>query len=367
MNTYMAKTTRQSNIELLRIVAMFLVLLVHADFYSLGAPSAGDCVAHTPDALSRVYLQAISIACVDIFVGISGWFGIRPTVKGMGNFVFQCLFWAVGIYLVAMATGTAHLSVDGIKECLALTRTNWFIKAYLLLYLLSPVLNTFAEHATRTVFRNVLLAFFIFQSIYGWMFPEATAHIQHGYSTISFIGLYLLMRYIRIYRPDRALHYRHADLWYVLLAPVCLTAAYVLPPLAGIGTTALGFYWLSYISPYTIVLTAAVILLFSRLQLQSKAINLVAASSFAVFLSHYNVYIIPHYTDTIRSLYAHHGLAAFWGMTLLLLAGIFAASVLIDQLRIGLWTGLLRVVGTCRNRGRQSIMANHCEREKTKH
>ena len=38
------KKFRQSNMELLRIVAMFLVLLVHADFFSIGAPSASDCV-----------------------------------------------------------------------------------------------------------------------------------------------------------------------------------------------------------------------------------------------------------------------------------------------------------------------------------
>lgn len=34
----MMKKARLSNMELLRIVAMFLVLLVHADFFSLGFP-----------------------------------------------------------------------------------------------------------------------------------------------------------------------------------------------------------------------------------------------------------------------------------------------------------------------------------------
>lgn len=31
---------RQSNIELLRIIAMFMVLAVHANYWSLGTPSA---------------------------------------------------------------------------------------------------------------------------------------------------------------------------------------------------------------------------------------------------------------------------------------------------------------------------------------
>ena len=50
---------RQSNMELLRIIAMFLVLLVHADFFSLGAPSASDCVNAPVESSLKVFFQAI--------------------------------------------------------------------------------------------------------------------------------------------------------------------------------------------------------------------------------------------------------------------------------------------------------------------
>ena len=38
---------RQSSIELLRMLAMFLVLLVHADFFSIGVPSTTDIQTDT--------------------------------------------------------------------------------------------------------------------------------------------------------------------------------------------------------------------------------------------------------------------------------------------------------------------------------
>lgn len=38
---------RQSNIELLRIIAMFMILLFHANFFSLGTPSAADLSSDT--------------------------------------------------------------------------------------------------------------------------------------------------------------------------------------------------------------------------------------------------------------------------------------------------------------------------------
>lgn len=39
MTTIESKPPRLSNIELLRIIAMFMVLGVHANFYALGTPT----------------------------------------------------------------------------------------------------------------------------------------------------------------------------------------------------------------------------------------------------------------------------------------------------------------------------------------
>lgn len=224
---------RQSNMELLRIFAMFLVLLVHADFFSLGAPSASDCVNAPVDSSLKVFFEAISIACVDIFVCISGWFGIRPSVKGFSNFIFQCLFWLIGLYIFTLIIGTSSLSKEGLMGCFAFTKLNWFIKAYILLYILAPVLNAFVEKASQKDFRNVLIAFFTFEFIYGWIFRGSTQHIQNGYSTISFIGLYLLARYVRLYQPSISLKSKSFYIASLCIAPICVTAAYITPPHMG--------------------------------------------------------------------------------------------------------------------------------------
>lgn len=221
---------RQSNMELLRIIAMFLVLLVHADFFSLGAPSASDCVNASVDSSLKVFFEAISIACVDIFVCLSGWFGIRPSVRGFSNFVFQCLFWLVGLYIITLLIGTSTFSIQGIKGCFALTKLNWFIKAYILLYIIAPVLNAFVENASQKEFRNVLIAFFAFEFVYGWIFSGSTQHIVGGYSTISFIGLYLLARYVRLYQPRISFKSKSFYIASLCIAPICVTAAYITPP-----------------------------------------------------------------------------------------------------------------------------------------
>ena len=83
------KKERDSNMELLRMIAMGLVLLVHADFFSLGAPSNVDAVQNPLDSSLRVFFGYLAWPCVDIFVLLSGWYGIKPSIKGACNFIFQ--------------------------------------------------------------------------------------------------------------------------------------------------------------------------------------------------------------------------------------------------------------------------------------
>ena len=83
---------RLSNIELLRIVAMLFVLIVHSDFVALGTPSTNDCMESGIASFTRIFLETLSYVCVNVFVLISGWFGIKPSKKGFCNFIFQCFF-----------------------------------------------------------------------------------------------------------------------------------------------------------------------------------------------------------------------------------------------------------------------------------
>lgn len=178
---------------------MFLVLLVHADYFSLGAPTALEIKSDPIDAFLRIFFESISIVCVNVFVLISGWFGIKPSIKGLCNFLFQCLFFLTGLYIITLVLGLSEFNLKGIAGCFFATRLNWFIKAYLLLYILSPVLNAFVANSTRREFKGVLIGFFVFTCTYCWC--GAAQFMLDGYSTLFFIGLYLLARYINIYKP----------------------------------------------------------------------------------------------------------------------------------------------------------------------
>jgi surface polysaccharide O-acyltransferase-like enzyme len=63
---------RDSNIELLRIVAMILVMVVHASFLAIGVPQTIDAISLPIPTYYSFFVEAVSVVCVNVFILISG-------------------------------------------------------------------------------------------------------------------------------------------------------------------------------------------------------------------------------------------------------------------------------------------------------
>lgn len=73
---------RQSNIELCRIAAILLVLIVHTTRRSLG----------NDVSFGILLLSGFSIIGVNVFVLITGYFSARPKKLSLANLLFICFF-----------------------------------------------------------------------------------------------------------------------------------------------------------------------------------------------------------------------------------------------------------------------------------
>lgn len=332
----MTKTVRKSNIELLRIVAMLLVLTVHAGFYSLGVPTPAEASAAPLSVITRLFFQSFSVIAVLVFVLISGWFGIRPKVKSVVNFLFQCFFYSIIIFGVMLCLGRAHFDWKSVQNVLLFVNSFWFIKAYLCLMIFAPVLNAFVETASEKQLRWVLIAFFGFQAIYGWLTTGAV-WFERGYSVISFFGLYLLARYVRLYpcRPF-TLPRKYDMLIYWAIVLLTTAAAFVMLRLGCSESTIDVIYRLT--SPVIIAEALYLLLYFSKLDFQNKFVNWVAGSCFAVFLIQQNPYFgRPVYAHTIKHIYTTFNGPTVVVFTATFILIIFVMAILADQVRKWLW------------------------------
>lgn len=331
-----AQKTRDSNMELLRLVAMLLVMMVHASYRALPKPTPSGIADDPLSAFLQIAVESFAVVGVNVFVMLSGWYGIRLRWSRLLELLFQVAFFALlclGAYyaLTGMVPKGAALSVLMLNE-----GDYWFVKTYVALYLLSPVLNAFVQTATQRQMAITLLSLFAFQWVFGWVF-EATSWLRAGYSLPSFACLYLLARYMSVWRPPFTQLSRRADLAiYVALCSLVSVTFFLLKWKADRGGLLL-----FYNSPTTIVAATFLLLFFSKLSLRSRMVNWLALSALAVYLTHSNSYVGQYYDLTICEWHSTLSRPAFILYAGLLIAVVFFGSILIDKVRLALWT-LLR-------------------------
>ncbi|MEE1222287.1 MAG: acyltransferase family protein [Bacteroidaceae bacterium] len=324
-----------------RIVAMFLVLVVHADFFSLNVPETSDFLSSPIPSMARVFFQSLSIGCVDMFVLLSGWFGIHPKIKGFTSFIYQCLFFACGIYVVCLTAGLTSFSMSDFFA-LVVFRPYWFVTAYIGLYVLSPLLNLFVEKATEKQLRWFVICFYTFELFYSW-FANSASFFASGYSTMSFIGLYMLARYLHLYPHKLTRMSKRLDLG-VFLGIVILQTV-VLSGTKVMGLQNVGFRVFSYESPLVIAASVSLLLFFSKLHFRSKMVNVIGKSSFAVYLLHLHPCICTSFfIPLVRQIYGNHDGLVCLSLIFLFLLGGFALAVVIDRIRLWTWNLLSPVL-----------------------
>lgn len=333
--------------ELLRVVAMFLVLIVHADFAALGFPSHTEAIDETWPTLARYLFEGLALVCVDTFVMLSGWFGIRPTKKGLFKFLFEVFFFAFICYVFRVLMGISDSAIatapsywEQMRNIVLFTSPlYWFVISYLGLFILSPVLNTFVEKIDQKQYRIVLIGYFVFQTIYGWLVscnPQA-GQFSGGYSIISFIGLYLLARYLRLYPCKATTMKRNWDLVVyiglcIINASIGFCAAYF--DIDGVNARIVG-----YTNPLVIAASMYLLLYFSKLHFSSKFVNWLGAGAFGVFLLHLNENIyFPYFKPWMQEIWQNLSGICCFGAIAALLIFFFIIGELLDHLRAYFWT-----------------------------
>ena len=163
----------------------------------------------------------------------------------------------------------------------------WFVRAYIILYLFSPVLNAFVEKANKKQLMTFLIAFYMIQIVYG--FYNYGGWYAGGYSPLSFMGLYMLARYMRLY-PNKYTQYRIYIDFSLYIVISCFTAVccLIITSIFDKGGTVL----LLYSSPLVIISSVFLFLSFTKFSFHCRFVNWIAASCFAVYLVHTTPFII---------------------------------------------------------------------------
>ena len=228
------------------------------------------------------------VVAVDVFVLISGWFGIKLYYKKLLGINWMVTFYAVIILLFSLALGykALNLRTDWMPFIPIITKQYWFITVYIVLCLISPFLNKLVEILDKRTFQKLLLILFVLFSLLpsaAFVFNFKSVTEDAGYGIVNFMFLYLLGRYLR-------LHYKADKSKYIFLLGFVSSMA-LLAIFQMVYSHLLGFHFdalLSNDTTFVHVGSVCLLLYFSKLDFTYKWINMLAAPCLAVYVIHFN-------------------------------------------------------------------------------
>lgn len=335
----MNNVKRESNIELLRIIAMLLVLFDHVGYIALNPPSANDLYTDPILSFGRFNQQAITTVAVNVFVLISGWFGIRFRLSRVLELLFQTYFICFSVYLFLLLFHfTTPMSVREWLNFLVFDDL-WFVKAYLVMYLFAPMMNSYIDTIRQKQFLFFIIAFYLLQTIHGFL-TTTTLWFKEGMSPLSLMGIYMIGRYMRKY-PKRLVGHSKLVYFTTFAALTLITASlsYV-----SVKCGAEGYRFYSYASPLIILSAISFFLFFSKLSFSSRIVNWVAASSFSAYVLHSEPHAFKKYLSTVVLWWNSNPTCVFYLKVIMGVFCIFTVSILLDKVRIFLWSKLSNTV-----------------------
>lgn len=289
---------RNYGIDLLRIFAMINIINLHINLLS-GQLSLN---FSSPKFYNIWYLEIFSFWPVDVFGLISG-------IVGYKRYKFSNL-----IYLwirVCFYSSTISLYIYFIKNYRnkkklilslfpILIKRHWYVNAYFSMYILLPIINYGINSLNRKLYRNLIIFFILFYSIYNIVaiiFGDKNYHfLINGYSSMWLIILYIIGGYFGKYiiinkQKKKLIHFVIYIIIYFfssfIPSKICFNQ---LKKKNKIIKNIL----INYLSPSVILQAVSLIMLFSSLNINNKLIikiiSFLAPLSFSALLLHSHLF-----------------------------------------------------------------------------
>lgn len=155
-------------------------------------------------------LEAFCLVAVNVYLLISGYFGVKGSFKPSRAVSLLCQIWFYALLIpVVLKLSDVSILVEqqgiyGLIQYLLPVETEhyWFATSYFMLYLLMPVLNKAVQGMTRRQYEIILGGLLILFCMIKSFSPVVFAFDRYGYDLPWFICVYLLAAYFGLYGEE---------------------------------------------------------------------------------------------------------------------------------------------------------------------
>jgi len=343
------KKKRFANFEALRLVAMFMVIILHYQNYA-GVLLKIEDPELTPVKIYTTIVETLCIPCLNVWVLITGYFlsTARPSVKRIIGVVFQVWFYTVGITIAMYLTGSYELQASEstyklIQYLFPLQSEHyWFATAYILMVLFSPIMNAAIEHLNRKQLKLTITGLLIWFSFIRSAMPVNFVTDSYGYAFDWFLCLYIIAGYIRKYEVKLFARKKSAFFVYVGSVAFMVLLKLITYILCHKGYSLNFYFTMPDHHNYVFLLAASLGLfsLFRYIEIKNKYVEkfciFAAPLTFGVYLLHEHLEIKTRWVGWMESLIGkinYESIPALFAHTIASVIIVFITGVVVDWIR----------------------------------
>ncbi len=333
---YQNKKVRQSNFELLRIIAMIMIVAHHFCYHGHFIFPADSI---TMNKMWIQFWESGGKIGVNIFVLISGYFLIGKTnsmnVNKALKLWLQLFTYSTVIFVVFILLGREKYSYNLlITNLFPITYKKWwFASAYFIIYLISPYINRFLLSLDKKLYQRLL----VLATLLCTVLPTFSGVFYDTSPILWFMYLYCVAGYIKLHAPKTEIKG-----WvYIALAFIISIIANAITAHYGIvrGATMsfsrnIDYYFNTQKLP-SFLIALMLFIGFSKIDIGcNKTINVISSATFGVYLIHDNAYIRGVLWRQIFKCAEYTNKAYLIPYSLMVVATIFIGCILIELFRI---------------------------------
>lgn len=335
-----AKHTGERNIgiDALRILAMFMVVLLHV----LGQGGVLQAGGEVTLSYSLPWLlECMAYCAVNCYALITGYVCIQSKhkYKRIISLWFQVFFYTVLLTAVVAVVRPGTIGKEDVLNAFfpLLSKQYWYFTQYAGLFFLMPFLNKLLLGISKRQFQGLVLTLFILLSVMPCIINRDLFVTGSGYSMLWLGAIYVFGAYVKLY--GHHLVYTKAMCLAGYFFSILVIWGGVL--LQGAGIWSAGKCFLKYTSPFMVIAAVCLLLFFLKCQFRrpaaKKTIRFFAPISFGVFLIHTNGLLYHRELNAAFTVFRDYPVGLTLLFSLLSAVGIYLVCALLDFGRLKLF------------------------------
>ena len=301
------RQTRDSGIELLKIFAIFVIVINHTvqsltnEAYNIPNNGFVIDISRATTNIQCILLQIFrhfGVLGNSVFFICSAWFLLKSKNWNKKKWLFMVIeIWVVSIVIFIITYIILHgnISIGIIISSLFPTTfgNNWYMTCYLLFYPIHPILNSIVNMMNqRQLFRSTLVMVFLYVFMNfincSWFFSSAI---------ILWITIYFAIAYMQKYLMSFVDNIRENIILFII-GVIGFIGIILITDICGLYSQVLSdkvMRWVNNCNPFLLAMSIAMFNIARNIHFKNRFINYISKLSLLIYIRHENIILRTYF------------------------------------------------------------------------